>query len=217
MMTWENKNPIIVGTTYTHEDPTRGNVWYITNRGKSDYKGLYLTLNKRYSHGWALNIAYTLGKAVGDTERQDRPWSYEEDAWDRAWGRKDNDARHQVAITGIVNLPLGFQVSGIIFYRSSYPFNAAYSYDLNKDSPGYDYADPYRNSRKGFDFFRMDARVSKYIRIDRFSFQVFAEVYNVLNRNNFYNVYRYIDKEDFGEPREAYDPRLVQLGVRFNF
>lgn len=218
MMTWENKNPIIVGTTHVHKDPTRGNVWYITNQGKSDYKGLYLTLNKRYSNGWALDVAYTLGKATGDTERQDRPWSYEEDAWDRAWGRKNNDARHQVAITGIVDLPLGFQLSGIIFYRSAYPFNAAYSYDFNKDGLGYDYADQYRNSREAFDFFRIDARVSKYIHISRFSLQVFAEVYNVNNRNNFYNVYRYVDiEEGFGEPREAYAPRLVQLGVRFNF
>lgn len=217
MMMWDNKNPIIPGTAYIHEDPNRGNVWYIVNRGKSDYKGLYLTLNKRYSKGWALNVAYTLGKAVGDTERQDRPWSYDKDCWDRAWGPKDNDARHQVAVSGIVDLPLGFQMSGIIFYRSAYPFNAAYSYDLNKDGLRYDFADQYRNSRRAFDYFRMDARLSKYIRISRFSFQLFAEMYNVTNQNNFYNTYRYIDREGFGEPRSAYDPRLVQLGARFSF
>ena len=218
MMTWENKNPIIVGTSFVHEDPERGNVWYITNRGKSDYKGFYLTLNKRYSNGWGLDVAYTLGKAVGDTERQDRPWSYAEDAWDRAWGRKDNDARHQVAITGIVGLPLGFQMSGIIFYRSAYPFNAAYSYDFNEDGISRDFADQNRNSRQAFDFLRIDARLSKLIRIDRFSVQIFAEVYNLTNYNSFFEVYRYIDKpDDFGKPIEAYGPRLVQLGVRFNF
>ena len=217
LVQWENRNPIIPGTTYVHEDPTGGNVWYIINKGKSDYKGLYLTLSKRYSKGWAMSVAYTLGKSVGDTERQDRPWSYEEDAWDRAWGRKDRDARHQVAVSGIVDLPLGFQMSGIIFYRSAYPFNAAYSYDYNKDGISYDYADQYRNSREGFDFFRIDARVSKYFRVDRFSLQIFAEVYNVTNRVNFYNVYRYINLAGFGEPRSAYDPRLVQLGARFSF
>jgi len=217
LIQWENKNPIIPGTTFVHEDPTKGNIWYIVNQGKSDYKGLYLTVNKRYSHGWALDVGYTLGKAVGNTEGQDRPWSYEEDAWDRAWGRKNNDARHQVSVSGIVDLPFGFQMSGIVFYRSSYPFNAAYSYDLNKDGLTYDYADEYRNSRKGFDYLHIDARLSKYFHIDRFSLQIFAEVYNVTNRNNFYNVYRYTDKEDFGNPTEAYDPRLVQLGARFNF
>ena len=217
LITWENQNPIQVGTQYLHEDPTRGNVWYITNQGKSDYKGLYLTLNKRYSNGWALDVSYTLGKQMGNTEGQDRPWSYEDDAWDRAWGRKNLDARHQVSFSGIVDLPLGFQLSGIVFYRSKYPVNAAYSYDYNNDGLRYDYADQYRNSREGFDYLRIDARISKYVRIDRFSFQLFAEIYNVTNRANFYNVYRYVDKEDFGNPQQAYDPRLVQLGVRFNF
>lgn len=217
LITWENKNPIIVGTEFIHKDPTRGNVWYITNQGKSDYKAIYLNLNKRYSHGWSLDISYTLGKQMGNTERQDRPWSYESDAWERAWGRKNTDARHKLTIAGIVDIPWGFQLSGLFYYRSAYPWNAVYPGDPNKDGLRFDYVDQYRNSREAFDWFYINARISKYLRIDRFSLQIFGEVYNLTNRTNFYNVFNRYGLEGFGEPQSAGDPRLVQLGIRFNF
>lgn len=217
LVTWYNKNPVIVGTGFIHEDPTKGNIWHITNKGKSDYKGIYLTLSKRYSHGWSLDVSYTLGKQMGNTERQDRPWTYEPDCWDRAWGRKNTDARHKFTVAGIVDIPWGFQISGILFYRSSYPWNARYPYDKNLDSRGQDYVDYHRNSRTGYDRFYINARISKYIRIDRFSIQLFGEVYNLTNRTSFYDVQYLEGIPGFGEPRSAYDPRLVQLGVRLNF
>lgn len=217
LITWENENPVVVGTEYIHEDPIRGNAWNITNEGKSDYKAIYLTLNKRYSNGWSLEISYTLGKQMGNTEGQDRPWSYEDDTWDRAWGRKNTDARHKFTAAGIVDLPWGFQISGLIYYRSSYPWNARYPYDLNKDGLGYDYVDEKRNSREGFDWLSIDARISKYFRIDRFTLQFFAEFYNLTNRVNWQNIFNRYGLEGFGEPQEAGDPRLMQLGVRFNW
>lgn len=217
LITWYNKNPVIVGTKYLHEDPTKGNIWHITNKGKSDYKGIYLNLNKRYSHGWSLDVSYTLGKQMGNTERQDRPWTYEPDCWDRAWGRKNTDARHKLTVAGIADIPLGFQLSGILYYRSSYPWNACYPYDKNLDSRGYDYVDYHRNSRTGYDRFYINARISKYIRIDRFSIQLFGEVYNLTNRTSFYDVQNLEGIPGFGDPTSAYDPRLVQLGIRLNF
>ena len=217
MITWDNENPRIPGAGGVYVDPTRGDVWNIKNFGKSDYKGLYLNFSKRYSRGWSLNVAYTLGRQMGNTERQDRPWTYEADCWDRAWGRKNRDARHKLTFTGIVDIPLGFQLGGIIYYRSKYPFNARYSYDLNGDGLTGDLADPNRNERVGMDEFFINARLSKYLNISRFRIQFFAEVYNVTNKTNFYNMYTYIDRPLFGKPTRARDPRLIQLGFRFNW
>jgi len=124
LITWNNENPIIVGTSFIHEDPTKGDILNITNTGKSDYKAIYFNVNKRYSHGWALEVSYTLGRQMGNTEGQDSRWTYEEDCWDRAWGRKNTDARHKLAVSGIVDIPLGFQLSSIVYYQSSYPWNA---------------------------------------------------------------------------------------------
>ncbi len=226
LITWRNENPIIVGTGFVHEDQTKGDIWNIENKGKSDYKGIYLTLNKRYSHGWSLEVAYTLGKQMGDTESQNYPWSYEDDAWERAWGRKDTDARHKLTVTGIVDIPLGFQLSGLLYYRSAYPWTAVYPDDRNSDglmrgNPHWsiigDYVDDYRNTRDGFDAFYINARVSKYIKISRFSIQFFGEIYNLTNRENWQAVKTTYGTEGFGEPTAAGDPRLMQLGVRFNW
>ncbi|UCC40864.1 MAG: TonB-dependent receptor [Candidatus Aminicenantes bacterium] len=218
MIHWENLNPIIPGTTYIHEDPTRGDVLQVVNQGKSEYKALYLTFAKRYSHGWAIDIAYTLSKSMGNTEDDtNRPWSYEDDAWERNWGRTNTDARHKITAAGTVDIPLGFQLSGIFYYRSAYPWNARYAGDENKDGIGADYYDYSRNSREGFDWMYINVRLSKFINISDFRLQFFGEFYNLTNRNNFYNVYNTYGRDAFGEPRSAGDPRMIQLGVRFDW
>jgi hypothetical protein len=218
MIHWENLNPIIVGTTGIHEDPTRGDVLTVVNEGKSEYKGLYLTFAKRYSHGWSLDVAYTLSKSMGNTEDDtNRPWSYEDDAWERNWGRTNTDARHKLTLAGTVDIPLGFQMSGIFYYRSGYPWNARYAGDENMDGIAGDYYDYNRNSRDGFDSMYINLRISKFINFSHFRLQLFGEVYNVTNRNNFYNVYNIYEGADFGNPLSAGDPRMIQLGVRIDW
>jgi len=65
--------------------------------------------------------------------------------------------------------------------------------------------------------FIINARVSKYIKISRFSIQFFGEIYNLTNRENWQAVKTTYGTEGFGEPTAAGDPRLMQLGVRFNW
>jgi hypothetical protein len=74
-----------------------------------------------------------------------------------------------------------------------------------------------RNSRRGFGVFSLNVRLSKYVNIERFRFQVFAEVYNVTNKANFGSIYERIDQPDFGKPLAAGDPRRIQFGARFDF
>jgi hypothetical protein len=134
------------------------------------------------------------------------------------YGPTEFDALHRLAVSGIVDLPLGFQLSGLAYYRSALPWTPFYAEDVNQDTlvtdmePGKN-----RNSRRGFDQFFFNVRLSKYFDIDRFRFQVFAEIYNLTNRNNFGDVYQVIDQPGFGEPLSAGNPRRFQLGARFDF
>jgi len=213
-------NPVIPGTLVVRPDPTRGQVITVESAGKSEYKGLFLTLNKRYSQGWSLYITYTLADAKGDTEKtgtEAAPWSNDPDAWERAYGRMRNDARHKFTASGIVDLPLGFQASGIFFYRSAYPWNARYAGDPNLDAILGDYVDQYRNSRQGFDELWLNMRLSWYVNISQARLQLIAEIYNVTNRTNFTNVYSTFEGAQFGNPLEAGAPRRFQLGVRFDW
>jgi len=214
----ENLNPIIPGTINQRKDPTRGNQWVFTDNGRSDFKGMYVTVSKRFSHGWGLDIAYTLSQSKSDVEtEQTSCWSYDEDAWERQYGPTNTDARHRLAITGIVNLPLGFQLSGLFYYQSKLPWNAIYPYDKNLDSLTGDYVDEHRNSRRGFDTCYLNLRFSKQFRVGRFRLQLFAEGYNVTNRVNFTTIFNRYGEPRFGQPIEADNPRQIQFGARLDF
>jgi outer membrane receptor protein involved in Fe transport len=87
------------------------------------YKALYFTLDKNYTEasGWGLNIAYTLGKAEkngGDLFSLDEivPDDY-------GWRPTVGDERHRVVISGIVDLPLGFQFSTLTTLGSGEAYN----------------------------------------------------------------------------------------------
>jgi hypothetical protein len=215
----ENDNPIIPNSGYTRPDPAQGDVFVFRMAGKSDYKGLYVTLAKRYSHGWSLDISYTLSKSMSDVEsEQTQQFSYDPDGWARMYGPNDFDALHRLAVMGIVDLPLGFQLSGLAYYRSALPWTPFYADDVNEDTLASD-MEPgkNRNSRRGFDALYLNVRLSKYFTIDRFRFQIFGEMYNISNKANFGDIYNIIDQTAFGNPLGAGDPRRVQFGARFDF
>jgi len=213
-------NPVIPGTLVERPNPERGQDISCESAGKSEYKGLFLTLDKRYSHGWSMSASYTLSKAMGDTDRgagDARPWSNDPDAWWRAYGRMNNDARHKLTAAGTVDLPLGFQVSGIFYYRSAYPWNAVYAGDTNLDAIINDYVDYHRNSREGFDEMWLNLRLAKQFTFSRARLQLIAEVYNVTDRTNFTTIQNVLESEQFGKPIEAGPPRQIQLGVRVDW
>ncbi|MBN2409081.1 MAG: TonB-dependent receptor [Candidatus Aminicenantes bacterium] len=215
----ENDNPIIPNSGYSRPDPTKGNDYVFRMAGKSEYRGLYVTVSKRYSHGWSLDISYTFSDSKADVENeQTQQYSYDPDGWERMYGPTNLDARHRLAVMGILDLPFGFQLSGLAYYRSALPWTPRYPTDVNKDTltndmePGKN-----RNSRRGFDSFFINVRLSKHFNIDRFRLQVFAEAYNLTNRANFGGIFYRIDTDDFGKPTSAGAPRQVQLGARFDF
>jgi len=215
----ENDNPIIPNSGYNRPDNTKGDIFVFRMAGESDYKGLYVTVSKRYSHGWSLDVSYTLSDSKSDVEsEQTQQYSYDADGWARMYGPNDFDARHRLAVMGIVDLPLGFQLSGLAYYRSALPWTPFYADDVNEDTLASD-MEPgkNRNSERGFDSFFLNFRLSKYFNIDRFRFQIFAEFYNLTNKNNFGNIYNLIDQPGFGDPLEAGAPRQLQLGARFDF
>jgi hypothetical protein len=225
LMRIENLNATIPGTynpmtgaRQRYMDNSIGNQNYQTDNGRSDYKAILVNVGKRYSQGWALEASYTLSWSKADVERENSGKSDNSDFnWTREYGYTISDARHRIIINGIVDLPLKFQLSGIFFYHSAYPWTAVYGYDQNLDSNYNDYYDQVRNTRRALDFMQLNLRLTKYIKVDRFTLQLFAEAYNVFNRANFTTIFNVYGTSTFGKPIAAADPRLMQLGVRFDF
>jgi hypothetical protein len=216
-----NKNPIIPGTGDVRPDPDMGNWMDVQAGGHSNYKGMYVTLTKRYAHGWQFELNYTLSKGEADAESGDwnEPSNNEKRYLD--YGPVTDDARHRLNITGIVDLPLGFQLSGILYYRSALPYTIVTGNDDNLDGIWNDFPDDlHRNAGRNndTDFFSLDARLSYFAHIvSSVNLQFFVEAFNLTNRVNFGRPVGDMTSSDFGKPIGAGDPRLIQVGFRVNF
>jgi len=97
---------------------------------------------------FSLNANYTLFPRHGDGESnpgvRTRPSSFRNyphdplNIWDpRDFGPTNNDERHHISLSGIVQLPLGFQVAPIVSYGSARPYDLRSGFDVLARGSGY--------------------------------------------------------------------------------
>jgi hypothetical protein len=211
--------------------------------GRSWANALLLSLERRSGPGPQVNVAYTLSRVTRDVEDfgftpQD---SYNPDA---ELARANNDRRHQLVTSVVWSLPWDVQVAGLLQARSGLPWNVTTGSDNNGDQnvndrpdlavPGGDpldratYSSAFtgrsgnlgRNTNTGPAFVQLDLRVSKFVRVRRYSFEALIEAFNVLNRANLGVPNGVLTSASFGRPTAlatGATPRQVELGFRFNF
>jgi hypothetical protein len=160
---------------------------------RSNYDGLTLSLNKRYSRRFQFLTSYTLAWNRDDdsNERNFAGIAYE-DAFDFArefrWSR--NDIRHRWVFSGSYDLPLDFQISGITEWRTGLPFSAFTGTDSNRDSqftdkPIVNGVPLLRNSFRQPNFFNTDIRVTKAFPVtERHRILLSADLFNVFTTDN---------------------------------
>lgn len=190
------------------------------------YKAMFLTIDKDYtrSSGWGVNIAYTLGKAEkngGDLFSLDAvtPDGY-------GWRATEGDERHRVVLSGIVDLPLGFQFSTITTLGSGEAYNV--TDETNGTQPGlreFRSAYPEKNCIKGvFAFCEVNLTLAKKFAVvgggDNLEFAV--DVLNAFNNKNFagfdQNINLSATPPDLLEaPNAANAQRLLTLPRRIQF
>jgi hypothetical protein len=192
--------------------------------GSGRYTGLNLTLRKRFANKSQFIFNYTLSKAEGYTSLSwgGQPIDENNPLSDQEWGPRNYDSRHRFTFSGIVQLPAGFQLSGIVQYFSARPYNITSGNDDNGDGVTNDLPSdvPHRNYGRAGDFFAADVRVTKYIYFTgQSSLELMFEVFNVGNRVNFtsYDGNR-LHTDSFGQPSQTLgNPMQAQLGVRFRW
>ncbi|MFN0172989.1 MAG: TonB-dependent receptor domain-containing protein [Bryobacteraceae bacterium] len=122
-----------------------GNVRYLDAFGESFHHGLQVTLDKRYSNGLAMGIAYTYSKSHGDGENGGNEGNNFQDPFDRRpnRGRYRFDQTHNFVAHYVYEFPGrnlkgamgyllgGWQSNGIVSIRSGFPFSATQGGDLN--------------------------------------------------------------------------------------
>ncbi|MCB9383301.1 MAG: carboxypeptidase regulatory-like domain-containing protein [Bryobacterales bacterium] len=128
---------------------TLGNVRYIDSYGNSFYHGLQAKLDKRYSSGLALGLAYTFSKANGDGENGGQEGVQWQDPNDRLGNRglfRFNQTHNLVGhfvyelpgknLTGPLKwVAGGWQTNGVVSIRSGFPFTVTQGGDINTGGP----------------------------------------------------------------------------------
>lgn len=99
--------------------------------GRSHYDGVNFSYRQRMSHNFSLNANYTLawayGYASGGTLFRNYPKLSTMPFASWEWGPSPNDERHHVTLSGIINLPKGFELAPIMQFGSARPYDVTNS------------------------------------------------------------------------------------------
>jgi len=172
---------------------------------RSRYDGLNFSYRQHMTKHFTLNANYTLSRAMGwgvesgspDATSSFRNYPHDPlNIWDpRDFGPTDNDERHHISLSGIVQLPAGFQLAPIVSYGSARPYDLRSGFDVLARGSGYSRpiivpnSDPTNytaisdgvaafnclaaatchqvgyDTVRGDPFFQMDMRIAKNIRV----------------------------------------------------
>ena len=209
------------------------------SRGESEYQAVTLKVNRRFTGRYQMGAHYTWGKdrdtdsnersATGVTISDTGNLGYD-------WGLSDRDVKHRVVVTGMIQLPADFQISGIVNYQSGTPYTLvdsgvdfAYCSSVGWNCPDYravmNGVVVGRNSERNESIQTIDLRLGKFFRFgDGLRLDVFIEAFNLFDQNSFgvgfgqRNVRNGNVSDDFGIPSFLTTrPRQMQVGGRFSF
>ncbi len=140
-----------------------------------------------------------------------------------------SDERHRLVLSGIVNLPYEFQLSGLAIISSPLPYNVTDGRDLNDNNFfGDDWPGGIRTARPDESKIRnwykvVDLRVSKSFIFEPVKIELMFEAFNVFN---WFNASGYFGRRldaagnplaSYGQPTSAYAPRQMQVGARVSY
>lgn len=194
---------------------TSASVLQYTSFGETWYRGLTLSLNKRFSNNSQFLLSYTRSKAEDNSTDFQSAFI----AMNNGRGRDPNnpkglpigfdpkserglatqDQKDRLVLSGLYQFPWEIQLSGILTAASGRPFTPLAGVDLNGDGDGGAFpsdrarsnpADPStavrRNSQRMKSQLNLDARLSKAFNIGGGrSIQAMIDVFNLTNRANY--------------------------------
>ena len=209
------------------------------SRGESEYQAVTLKVNRRFTGRYQFNAHYTWGKDR-DTDSNERSATgvtiSDTGNLDYDWGLSSRDVKHRLVVTGMIQLPLDFQISGIVNYQSGYPYTLVdngvdfrYCSSVGWNCPDYravmNGVVVGRNTERNESIQTIDVRVGKFFRFgDDMRLDVFVEAFNLFDQNSFgvgfnqRNIRNGNVPDDLGIPSfRTTSPRQLQIGGRFSF
>jgi hypothetical protein len=239
---------------------TSASLLQYTSFGETWYKGVTASLRKRFSRRYQFLASYTLSKAEDNStdfqsnfipqnngrgrnpaDRAGLPLGFSPEA---ERGPATHDQRHRFVLSGLYGLPMEIRLSTILTAASGRPFTPLAGADLNGDgnggafppdrarrNPADEASSVGRNSETTASYVNLDLRLSKRFKFGKSGgFETILDVFNVLNRANFFENTNQSSFTIFGSGAypanplptyrrytETLAPRQVQLAVRVGF
>jgi len=212
--------------------PDLGQVLTTDSSGRSLYRALILTINKKYSDRWQLQTNWVIADDRSDDDNERDPFTIRyADYLDLGseYSLSDRHSRHRLNIFGIFDLPGDVQINALVQYRSAQPTTGTdfLGQDVNNDGQANDRRfvngkDVGRNrQQKDNEFFTVDLRFAKIFRLQgHASIDAILEVFNLTSSDNtiasasglglLFNFDGTI-RSGVGDPRQA------QIGFRVRF
>ena len=192
---------------YVAEDPvlapnatlpaTAPNVSVFRTDNRSRYDGVSFAVNHSLSNRFEMTAHYTLAKATTWGANVGELFDYVNGVTSvtNPFGPGDHgpageDVRHRFVIAGTVHLPWKFDVSTLSQFESTRPYTLSTGEDINGDGVATDRAvvngqQTTLDQFRGTPFAQVDMRVTRTFKFgERTSLKVFAEFFNLLNRQN---------------------------------
>jgi Carboxypeptidase regulatory-like domain/TonB dependent receptor len=221
--------------------PTWGTVNFELLDGWSNYHGTDFTFTKRFSHRWQANATYTLAFFKDAAPRRDQWYLGSNGIVARRtldftltpdlggqYTYAATDQRNRANVNGVVDLGYGVQLSGIYFYGSGARFATTSGTDRRQEGGSgenrlrADGSIVPRNDLVGRPLHRVDLRLQKSLSISRkIKLDGMWEIYNLFNHQNYGSYVTNLDNARYGQPSGntflQYQPRMMQVGVKFTF
>ncbi len=117
--------------------PTWGNINEYRSEGTSDYRAMYLRLDRRFANRYQYLVSYTLASDKDRGAGGATVVDFYHPEYDGGYGLQDR--RHTIVASGAVMLPMEITLGAVWNYRSTRPFSAVAGVDLNRDGAVTDY------------------------------------------------------------------------------
>jgi len=233
---------VAVGTNNgCRPNPTYANNSQYSPRADSYYDGMHVSFVQRPARWGQYRVSYTYSKAldnVGEFFFSSPIDNF--NIW-QDYGRSDDDQRHRFVFDGTIHSPMstgksvwerlshGFQLGTIMQYYSALPFNiTAGSNTIQGTSarPTINGSFISRNAGTGFDFFNVNARLSRTFQVnEQFRLETMLEAFNLFNHVNGValngnfggGTYPANPLQTFKQMTAVADPRTLQVGLRVSF
>ncbi len=222
-------------------DPNIGNNSQYSSLADSHYDGLHVSFMQRPVRWGSFRVSYTWSKALDNVGEFFFSAPIDNFNLWQDYGRSDDDQRHRLVFNGTIHSSMdkaispwqrishGFQLSGMLQYYSALPFNigtGATTIQGTSARPTINGAFISRNAGTGFDFFNVNARLSRLFPIgERVRLEGIAEAFNLFNHLNGVTLngtfgtgqYPASPSPTFKQITAVSDPRTFQLALRLSF